>query len=94
MTLKEKKAAIEEQKRQQAETRRTAKAQKTLTLLMMAWKSQLIENKMDDESISESMLAITVAEAKQAIKNKKFVRLILSQHNKLASGNINKQEFT
>jgi len=33
---------------------------------------------MDDESISESMLAITVGEAKQAIKDKKFVRLILS----------------
>jgi len=45
---------------------------------MMAWKSQLLENKMDDESISDSMLAITVAEAKQAIKDKKFVRLIFS----------------
>ena len=60
----------------------------------MAWKSQLLENKMDDESISESMLAITVAEAKQAIKDKKFVRLILSNHNKFAGSMLTKQDFT
>ena len=49
---------------------------------------------MDDESISESMLAITVAEAKQAIKDKKFVRLILSQHNKFAGAMLSKLDFT
>lgn len=30
----------------------------------MAFKAQLLDNKMEDESISENMLAITVGQAK------------------------------
>jgi hypothetical protein len=54
---------------------------------MMALKAQLLENKMEDESISDQMLAITVGQAKLAIKEKKFIRLIYKEHNKYA-GNL------
>lgn len=49
---------------------------------------------MDDESISDKMLAITVSEAKQWIKDRK---LILNIYNSLNHGKftkINKQQFT
>lgn len=49
---------------------------------------------MDDESISDKMLAITVSQAKQWIKDRK---LILNIYNALNHGNfnkINKQQFT
>jgi hypothetical protein len=61
---------------------------------MLALKTQLLDNKMDDESISDKMLAITVSEAKQWIKDKK---LIINIYNALNHGNftkINKQQFT
>lgn len=51
---------------------------------MMAFKHKLLDNKMDDESISDSMLAITVSQAKQAIKEKTFIRMIYKEHNKNA----------
>lgn len=51
---------------------------------MMAFKHKLLDNKMDDESISDSMLAITVSQAKQAIKEKAFIRMIYKEHNKNA----------
>ena len=64
----------------------------------MAFKAQLLDNKMEDESISENMLAITVGQAKLAIKDKKFIRLIYKEHNKNAAGQldlrITKPEFT
>jgi hypothetical protein len=53
---------------------------------------------MDDESISDSMLAITVSQAKQAIKDKTFIRMIYKEHNKNAPASsllkITKLEFT
>jgi len=53
---------------------------------------------MDDESISDTMLAITVGQAKQAIKEKAFVRMIYREHNKQAPASgvlkLNKYEFT
>lgn len=64
----------------------------------MAFKSQLLDNKMEDESIADSMLAITVGQAKQAIKDKKFIRLIYKEHNKNAAGQLDirltKPEFS
>ena len=64
LTIKEKKALAEEQNRIQAEAKKNAKAQRSLTLLMMSFKHKLLDNKMDDESISDTMLAITVSQAK------------------------------
>ena len=49
---------------------------------MMALKHKLLDNKMEDESISDSMLAITVSHAKQAIKDKTFIRMIFKEHFK------------
>jgi len=49
---------------------------------MMAIKQKLLDNKMEDESISDSMLAITVSHAKQAIKDKKFISMIFKEHFK------------
>lgn len=34
---------------------------------------------MEDESISDQMLAITVADAKQFIKDKKFIKMIYDE---------------
>lgn len=98
LTIKEKKALAEEQSRLHAEAKKNAKAQRSLTLLMMSFKQKLLDNKMEDESISDSMLAITVSQAKQAIKEKTFVRMIYREHNKSAPVTgvlrLNKAEFT
>lgn len=42
------------------------------------------------------MLAITVGQAKQAIKDKKFIKLIYKEHTKNPMGaiSVNKAEFT
>ncbi len=68
MTLKEKKAALEEQKKLQAEARKLAKSLKQLNLMMTSLKTLLLDNKMEDESISKEFLAITVNEAKNLIR--------------------------
>lgn len=49
---------------------------------MMAIKHKLLDNKMEDESISDGMLAITVSHAKQAIKDRTFIRMIYKEHYK------------
>lgn len=66
------------------ESKRSAKAQRSLTLFMMALKEKLLENKMDDESISDSILTVNVSQAKQAIKEKTFIRMLYKEHNKSA----------
>lgn len=48
----------------------------------MALKAALIDNKMDEESISDKMLEITVGQAKQAIKDKTFIKMIYTAINK------------
>jgi exosome complex RNA-binding protein Rrp42 (RNase PH superfamily) len=68
LTLKEKKAALEEQKKLQAEARKLAKSLKQLNLMMTSLKTLLLDNKMEDESISKEFLAITVYEAKNLIR--------------------------
>jgi hypothetical protein len=68
LTLKEKKAALEEQKKLQAEARKLAKSLKQLNLMMTSLKTLLLDNKMEDESISKEFLAITVNEAKNLIR--------------------------
>jgi hypothetical protein len=58
---------------------------------MLALKTQLLDNKMDDESISDKMLAITVSGAKQWIKEKKFIINIYNALNIGSHTKINKQ---
>lgn len=49
---------------------------------------------MDDESISDKMLAITVSEAKQWIKDKKLIKNIYNALHPGSQSKINKQQFT
>lgn len=63
---------------------------------MTALKAQLLDNKMEDESISDQMLAITVGQAKQMIKDKAFIKVIYSEVNKgheVWDNKLTKQEF-
>jgi len=39
-------------------------------------KTHFLDNKMEDESISDELLAITVADAKLLIKDKKFIKTL------------------
>jgi hypothetical protein len=64
---------------------------------MMSLKAQLIDNKMEDESISDKMLAITVGQAKQAIKDKSFIKMIytnINEGNLSPDRKLTKVEFT
>lgn len=44
--------------------------------MMHSIKSKLLDNKMDSDSLSDKMLSITVGDAKNAIKEKRFIKLI------------------
>jgi hypothetical protein len=76
LTFKEKKLLAEEQKRQHEQAKRAAKQKKTLNMLLAAMKQTLFEGKIEGESISPQMLHITVGQAKLAVKERTFVRLV------------------
>ena len=60
----------------QVEAKKQAKCQKYLNQFQYGLKTHFLDNKMEDESISDELLAITVADAKQLIKEKKFVKTL------------------
>lgn len=76
LTVREKKEALEQQKIKLVVTRRNLKSQKNLNNFMHSIKSKLIDKKIDSDSISDQMLSITVGDAKNAIKEKRFIQLI------------------
>lgn len=80
MTWKEKKNYQENLKRQQAEDRKVAKAQRAMKVFFGGIKSHLLDNKADGDPLSKDILSVTVGEAKKLIKERGFVRMVY-QHS-------------
>lgn len=75
--------------------RKTARCLKYLNNFQTAIKTAYLDGKMEDESIDESMLQVTVAEAKNQIKLKRFISLIYKNIFKVSYVNeLTKAEFT
>lgn len=68
----------QELKRQQEQARRLAKQKKTMNMLLTAIKAQLFDGKLEDQSISPKLLEVTVAAAKQAVKERSLFSMIYS----------------
>jgi hypothetical protein len=55
------------------------RGKKLLNMLHTAIKANYLDNKLDDEPIHKSMIAVTVKHAKQQIKYKEFIKNLVLQ---------------
>ena len=70
MTWKEKKDHQEKMKQQEIEEKKIAKGRRCMKLFFMGIKEKLLDNKSDEDPLSEQMLSTTVGKAKDLIKDK------------------------
>jgi hypothetical protein len=76
LSLREKREEAERIKKEQIEHKRKTKWNHYMSNFMNSIKESLIANKMEDEPISGEMIRITVADAKEMIKEKRFIQAI------------------
>lgn len=98
LTFKQKKDLQIQIQKQQAEARKQAKYQRFFVQLMSAIKELYLDNKMEDQSISDTMLEVTVRDAKETISQKLFLAMIFErwqkeQHMAKTAGAVTKSDF-